>query len=71
MPLFLTSLREPSANHFVETVGEGFLILPQTGREVEFDALARDVINYVGPFVAFGRRGGGGLYDCVHILPEG
>lgn len=70
MPLFLTTLREPSVNHRVEEVSEGFLILPAVGREREFDALARDVINHVGPFVAFGRRGGGGLYDCVHILPE-
>lgn len=70
MPLFLTTLREPSVNHLVEAVGEGFLILPQSGREREFDTLAREVINHVGPFAAFGRRDSGGLYDSVHILPE-
>ncbi len=69
MPLFLTTLREPSVNHLVETVSEGFLILPQMGRELEFDDLAREVINHVGPFAAFGRRGDDGLYECVHILP--
>ncbi len=70
MPLFLTTLREPSAYHRVEAVTEGFLILPNPGREREFDELAREVVNYVGPFTAFARRREDGLYDCVHILPE-
>ena len=70
MPLFLTTLSEPSLNHRVEAVTEGFLILPKPGRERQFDDLAREVVNYVGPFAAFARRGDDGLYDCVHILPE-
>lgn len=69
MPLFLTTLSEPSASHRVEPVSDGFLILPVLGREREFDDLARELINYVGPFAAFARRGPDGLYDCVHILP--
>lgn len=69
MSLFLTSLREPSADHSVEPVEDGFLIRPIPGREQQFNALARLVIDYNGPFVAFPRKGVAGLYDCVHIVP--
>jgi len=69
MPLFLTSLSEPSENHRIEPLHEGFLILPVTGRELQFDALARRVINHVGPFAAFARKDENGLYESVHILP--
>lgn len=69
MPLFLTTLREPSAVHRIEPVDDGFLILPVPGREAQFDALARLVIDHVGPFAVFPRKGADGLYDCVHILP--
>lgn len=69
MPLFLTSLLEPSADHRIEALEDGFLIFPISGREVQFDALARRVIEHVGPFAVFPRKGAGGLYDCVHILP--
>lgn len=48
---------------------DGFLILPISGREVQFDALARRVVEHVGPFAVFPRKGSDGLYDCVHILP--
>lgn len=48
---------------------DGFLILPVPGREAQFDALARLVIEHVGPFAAFPRKGADGLYDCVQILP--
>lgn len=69
MPLFLTTLREPSSDHGIEPVEDGFLILPVPGREAQFDALARLVIDHVGPFAVFPRKGAGGLYDCVHIVP--
>ena len=69
MPLFLTSVAEPSPNHRVEPMVDGFMILPVQGREVQFDDLARRVADYVGPFAAFARKGANGLYDCVHILP--
>lgn len=68
--LFLASIREPSANHSVVKVAEGFMILPKPGREVEFNALAREAVNHVGPFRAFARRGDDGCYLSVHILPE-
>ena len=70
MPLFLTTLREPSEDHRIEAVTDGFLILPHAGREQQFDALARRVVNHVGPFAAFARRSDEGLYDCIHILPD-
>jgi hypothetical protein len=70
MPLFLTSLRELSQDHRVEPAEDGFLIAPVTGREAQFDALARRVLEHVGPFVALPRKGGDGLYDCVHIITE-
>lgn len=69
MSLFLTTLREPSADHGVEPVEDGFLIVPVSGREAQFNALARLVLDHVGSFVAFPRKGAGGLYDCVHIVP--
>lgn len=69
MPLFLTTLREPSADHRIEPAEVGFLIVPVAGRETQFDALARLVINHVGPFAVFPRKGASGLYDCVHIVP--
>ncbi|HYC68824.1 hypothetical protein [Brevundimonas sp.] len=70
MTLFLTTLAEPSDDHRIERVTDGFLIFPRPGREQQFDALARRAVEYVGPFAAFARRGPDGLYDCVHILPE-
>ncbi|MBB5747406.1 hypothetical protein [Brevundimonas variabilis] len=69
MALFLTTLREPSADHSVEQLDDGFLIRPVPGREQQFNALARLVTDHIGPFVAFPRKGAGGLYDCVHIVP--
>jgi len=69
MPLFLTTLREPSPDHTVEPVEDGFLILPRPGREDQFNALARLVIEHVGPFAVFPRKGAGGRYDSVHIVP--
>jgi hypothetical protein len=71
MSKFLTCLSEPSEDHRIEPATEGFVIVPQTGREEQFDALARRVINHHGPFAAFARRGSDGRYDCVHIIPEG
>lgn len=71
MPLFLTSLREPSENHAVEPLSVGFLILPKPGREDQFDELARRSIEHLGPYSAFGRRGDDGRYEAVHILPAG
>lgn len=38
-------------------------------REAQFDALARVVIDHVGPFAEFPRKDASGLYDCVQILP--
>lgn len=70
MPLFLSSIREPSSCHRVVSVEEGFMILPQSGFERQFDELARETIEHVGPFRAFARRGEDGLYESVHILPE-
>ncbi|MDQ3124098.1 MAG: hypothetical protein M3Q74_00630 [Pseudomonadota bacterium] len=69
MPLFLTTLREPCADHRIEPVEDGFLILPLSGREVQFDALARRVVEHIGPFAAFPRKGADGRFDSVHILP--
>lgn len=70
MALFLRSLSEPSADHRIDRLTEGFLILPVPGRELEFDDLARRVCESYGPFAAFSRKGEDGIYDCVHILPE-
>jgi hypothetical protein len=69
MSLFLTTLSEPSQDHSVEPVDHGFLILPIPGREAQFNALARRVIDHVGSLAAFPRKGAHGLYDCVHIIP--
>lgn len=41
----------------------------RAGREVEFDAYTRGVVNSVGEFAAFPRRDARGLYDSVEILP--
>lgn len=69
MPLFLITLRQESENHTVEEVADGFLIHRREGREDQFDDLARQVINAVGPFAAFPRLDSDGRYDCVHIIP--
>jgi hypothetical protein len=70
MALFLAMLAHPSEDHRVEAVDGGFLMLPKPGREVPFDALARRVVDHVGPFAAFARKDESGRYDSVHILPE-
>jgi hypothetical protein len=69
MPLFLTTLREPSADHRVEPAQDGFFITPVPGRQQQFHELARRVIDHVGPFAVFPRKGADGLYDCVYIVP--
>ena len=69
MPLFLRTLQEPSQDHRIEPVADGFLILPVSGREAQFNILARRVLEHIGPFVALPRKGDDGLYDCIHILP--
>lgn len=70
MSLLLTTLREPTDDHAVEVLSIGFLILPQPGREDQFNDLARRAIAHTGPYAAFGRRGDDGRYEAVHILPE-
>lgn len=56
MPLFLTSLSEPSQDHAVEPLSEGFLILPIAGREEPFQTLAGRVMDHLGPFTAYARK---------------
>lgn len=68
MPLFLQSLREGSECHTVESTPEGFTILSKDGREQEFNALARRVINTDGPYVAFPVPDGQGGYEAVHLV---
>jgi len=39
------------------------------GKEAEFDAFTRAILNSVGDFAAFPRRDTEGRYDSVEILP--
>lgn len=53
----------------VEVAANSVLLCSKPGREAEFDAFTRRIINSVGHFAAFPRRDAQGRYDSVEILP--
>lgn len=68
MQKFLDSLEADSEIYSI-VVADGTLQLrPKPGREIEFNAFTRDILDRMNDCAAFPRRDSHGRYDSVEII---
>ena len=68
MSMTLAEWGKATGTFTLEAVAGAITLHARPGREAEFDAFARRIINTDGEFAVFPRRASCGHYDSVQIL---
>ena len=71
MTICLTTLRTGGSCYDVHDADDGFSLVRKSGRGIEFDIIARRVLDSAGDhYTAFPLRDKNQQYELIHVVPH-